>query len=134
MAALWRGFLRLSLVSCPVAVTPATTERSRISFNQLNRHTGNRVRQRLVDEETGDEVARDDIVKGYQIEKGQYIVIDEDKLKELQIESSKIIDLDSFVDADAIGCLYLDKPYYLAPDGAIGADTFRVIAQALRDK
>jgi DNA end-binding protein Ku len=134
MATLWRGFLRLSLVSCPVAVTPATTERSRISFNQLNRKTGNRVRQKLVDEQTGEDVERDDIVKGYQIEKGRYVVIDDEKLKELQIESSKIIDLETFVDADEIDGLYLDKPYYLVPDGPIGTDTFRVIAQALKDK
>jgi DNA end-binding protein Ku len=134
MAALWRGFLRLSLVSCPVSVTPATTERSRITFNQLNQQTGNRVRQKLVDEQSGDDVSRDDIVKGFQIEKGRYVVIDEEKLKALQIESSKIIDLDTFIDADAIGCVYLDKPYYLAPDGPIGTDTFRVIARALKDK
>ncbi len=134
MATLWRGFLRLSLVSCPVAITPATTERSRISFNQLNQKTGNRVRQKLVDEQTGDEVERNDIVKGYQVEKGRYVVIDEEKLKELQIESSKIIDLDTFVDADEIDGLYLDKPYYLAPDGPIGTDTFRVITRALKDK
>ena len=134
MATLWRGFLRLSLVSCPVAITPATTERSRISFNQLNQKTGNRVRQKLVDEQTGEELERDDIVKGYQVEKGRYVVIDEEKLKELQIESSKIIDLDTFVDADEIDGLYLDKPYYLAPDGPIGTDTFRVITRALKDK
>src|SRR5215470_89132 len=134
MAALWRGFLRLSLVSCPVAVTPATSERGRISFNQLNGRTGNRVRQKLVDEETGEEVAREDIVKGYQIEKGRYIVVDEEKLKALQIESSRIIDLESFVDAAALDGLYLDKPYYLAPDGPIGTDTFRVIVQALKEK
>jgi DNA end-binding protein Ku len=134
MAALWRGFLRLSLVSCPVSVTPATSERSRITLNQLNQKTGNRVRQRLVDEQTGEEVPRDDIVKGYQIEKDRYVVVDEQKLKDLQIESSKVIDLETFVDLGSIDRLHLDKPYYLAPDGPIGTDTFRVIVHALRDK
>jgi DNA end-binding protein Ku len=134
MATLWRGFLRLSLVSCPVSVAPATTERGRISFNQLNGKTGNRVRQKLVDEQTGEEVERAEIVKGYQIEKGQYVIIDDDEIKALEIESSKIIDLDTFVDADEIDCLYLDKPYYLVPDGAVGIDTFRVIAHALKEK
>jgi DNA end-binding protein Ku len=134
MAALWRGFLRLSLVSCPVELTPATSERSRITFNQLNQRTGNRVRQKLVDEQTGEDVERADIVKGYQVEKGRYVVIDEEKLKELQIDTSKIIDLDTFVDAAEIDRVYLDKPYYLAPDGPIAMEPFRVIARALRDK
>jgi DNA end-binding protein Ku len=134
MAALWRGFLRLSLVSCPVAVSPATSERGRISFNQINGKTGHRVRQRLVDEETGEEVDRADIVKGFEIDKGQYVIVEDEEIKALQIESSKIIDLDSFVDADTIDRLYLDKPYYLTPDGPIGTDTFRVIARALADK
>jgi DNA end-binding protein Ku len=134
MAALWRGYLRLSLVSCPVAVQPATTERGKITFNQLNAKTGHRVRQKLIDEETGAEVERTDIVKGYQIEKGQYVVVDDAEIKALEIESSKVIDLESFVDAATIDSLYLEKPYYLAPDGPIGAETFSVIAHALREK
>lgn len=134
MAALWRGFLRLSLVSCPVTLSAATSERSRIRLNQLNGKTGNRLRQRLVDEVTGEEVARDDIVKGYQVEKGQYVVIDDAELSAIQIESEKIIDLETFVDDAAIDRLYFDKPYFIAPDGAVGAETFRVIATAMREK
>jgi DNA end-binding protein Ku len=117
-----------------VELTPATSERSRISFNQINGKTGNRVRQKLVDEQTGEDVDRADIVKGYQIEKGKYVIIDEDKLKALQIDSSKVIDIDTFVDADDIDRVFLDKPYYLAPDGLVAAEAFRVIARAIKDK
>jgi DNA end-binding protein Ku len=134
MAALWRGFLRLSLVSCPVTLSPATTERGRVRLNQLNKATGNRLRQRLVDEVTGEEVERDQIVKGYPIEKNRYVLVDEEELEGIQIESSKIIDLETFVDAAEIDRLYFDKPYYVTPDGPVGTDTFRVIATAMRAK
>ena len=87
----WNGFLRLSLVSCPVALVPATTEAKRVRFNQLNGETGNRVAQQLVDSKTGEVVDRDQIVKGYEYERGRYVTIDDDELKALQIESSKII-------------------------------------------
>jgi DNA end-binding protein Ku len=134
MATLWRGYLRLSLVSCPVTLSPATSEASRIRLNQLNKANHNRLRVRMVDEETGEEVDRSNIVKGYQIEKGQYVVLDEDELDAIEIESSRIIDLESFVDADAIDRVYLDKPYYLSPDGKIAQETFQVIARAMADK
>lgn len=134
MATLWRGFLRLSLVSCPVTLSPATSETSRIRLNQLNKATHNRVRIRLVDEETGEEVERDNIVKGYQIEKGQYVVLDDDDLDSIQIESSKTIDLENFVDADEIDRIYFEKPYYVAPDGEVATETYRVIARAMEDK
>jgi DNA end-binding protein Ku len=134
MATLWRGFLRLSLVSCPVTLSPATSETSRIRLNQLNKATHNRLRVKLVDEETGDEVERGDIVKGYQIDKGQYVLLDEGDLEAIQIESSRTIDLETFVDADEIDCIYFDKPYYVAPDGDVAAETYRVIARAMQDK
>jgi DNA end-binding protein Ku len=134
MATLWRGFLRLSLVSCPITLSPATSETSRIRLNQLNKATHNRLRIRLVDEETGEEVERENIVKGYQIEKGQYVVLDEDELDAIQIESSKTIDLESFVDADEIDRLYFEKPYYVAPDGEVAAETYHVITRAMADK
>jgi DNA end-binding protein Ku len=117
-----------------VTLAPATSERGRIRLNQLNRATGNRLRQKLVDEVTGEEVERDQIVKGYPVDKKSYVVLDEAELDALQIESSKIIDLDTFVDAAEIDRLYFDKPYYVAPDGAIGRDTFQVIAAAMRAK
>jgi DNA end-binding protein Ku len=130
----WSGFLRLSLVSCPVALVPATTEAKRVRFNQLNSETGNRVQQQLIDSQTGEIVDRDQIVKGYEYERGRYVTIDDDELKALQIESSKIIDLDRFVDRDEVDPVYLDTPYYVYPDGELAAETFRVIGEAMAHK
>jgi DNA end-binding protein Ku len=127
----WSGFLRLSLVTCPVYLSPATTESKRIRLNQLNSETGNRVSQRLVDSKTGEELARDQIAKGYEFDRGRYVTITDDELKELQIESSKIIDLDRFVSRDEVDPLYLDAPYYVYPDGEIATETFRVIGEAM---
>ena len=130
----WNGFLRLSLVSCPVSLVPATTEAKRVRFNQLNAKTGNRVQQQLIDSKTGEVVDRDDIVKGYEHDRGRYVTISDDELKALQIESSKIIDLDRFVDRDEVDPIYLDTPYYVYPDGEIAAETFRVIGEAMTHK
>ena len=130
----WNGFLRLSLVSCPVALVPATTEAKRVRFNQLNSETGNRVQQQLIDSQTGEVVDRDQIVKGYEYERGRYVTIDDDELKALQIESSKIIDLERFVDRDEVDPVYLDTPYYVYPDGELAAETFRVIGEAMAHK
>ena len=130
----WSGFLRLSLVSCPVALVPATTEAKRVRFNQLNSETGNRVQQQLIDSQTGEVVDRDQIVKGYEYERGRFVTIDDDELKALQIESSKIIDLDRFVDRDDVDPVYLDTPYYVYPDGELAAETFRVIGEAMVHK
>jgi DNA end-binding protein Ku len=130
----WNGFLRLSLVSCPVSLVPATTEAKRIRFNQLNAETGNRVAQQLVDSKTGETVDRDQIVKGYEYDRGRYVTITDDELKALQIESSKIIDLDRFVDRDEVDPVYLDTSYYVYPDGKLAAETFRVIGEAMARK
>lgn len=130
----WNGFLRLSLVSCPVSLVPATTEAKRIRFNQLNSETGNRLAQQLVDSKTGETVERDQIVKGYEYDRGRYVTISDDELKALQIESSKIIDLDRFVDRDEVDPIYLDTPYYVYPDGELAAETFRVIGEAMAHK
>jgi DNA end-binding protein Ku len=130
----WNGFLRLSLVSCPVALVPATTEAKRVRFNQLNSETGNRVQQQLIDSQTGEVVDRDQIVKGYEYERGRYVTIDDDELKSLQIESSKIIDLERFVGRDEVDPVYLDTPYYVYPDGELAAETFRVIGEAMEHK
>ncbi|MGH7032051.1 MAG: Ku protein, partial [Stellaceae bacterium] len=127
----WSGFLRLSLVTCPVYLSPATTESKRIRFNQLNSETGNRVSQRLVDSKTGEELSRDQIAKGYEFDRGRYVTISDDELKDLQIESSKIIDLDRFVSRAQVDPLYLDAPYYVYPDGEIATETFRVIGEAM---
>lgn len=130
----WTGFLRLSLVSCPVYLSPATSEAKRIRLNQLNAETGNRLKQQLVDSETGDVVERDQIVKGYEYDRGRYVTISDEELKELQIESSKIIDLDQFVDRDDVDPVYLDAPYYIYPDGELADEAFRVIGEAMAHK
>ena len=130
----WTGFLRLSLVSCPVYLSPATSEAKRIRLNQLNAETGNRLKQQLVDSETGEVVERDQIVRGYEYDRGRYVTIDDEELKELQIESSKIIDLDQFVGRDEVDPVYLDAPYYIYPDGELADEAFRVIGEAMAHK
>ncbi len=131
--ATWNGFLRLSLVSCPVYLTPATTEAAHIRLHQLNPETGNRVRQLLVDSETGEPVDRAAVVKGYEYERHQYVVVPDEELQALRIESSQTIDLDRFVAGDEVDPLYLDTPYYVHPDGKIAVETFRVIGQAMAE-
>jgi DNA end-binding protein Ku len=130
----WNGFLKLSLVSCPVYLSPATTESKRIRLNQLNAETGNRLKQQLIDSETGEVVERDQIAKGYEFERGRYVTLDDDELKALQIESSKIIDLSQFVSRDEVDPVYLDAPYYVYPDGALATEAFRVIGEAMAAK
>jgi Ku protein len=130
----WTGFLRLSLVSAPVYLSPATSEAKRIRLNQLNAETGNRLKQQLVDSETGEIVERDQIAKGYEYDRGRYVTISDEELKELQIESSKIIDLDQFVDRDDVDPVYLDAPYYVYPDGELADEAFRVIGEAMAQK
>lgn len=131
--ATWNGFLRLSLVSCPIYLTPATSEAKNIRLHQLNPETGNRVKQMLVDSETDEPVDRADVVKGYEYERHQYVVIPDDELQALKIESSQTIDLDRFVKRDQIDPLYLDTPYYVYPDGKIAVETFRVIGEAMEE-
>jgi DNA end-binding protein Ku len=123
----WKGYLRLSLVSCPIALYPATSEREKISFNQLNRETGNRIRYRKVDAETGEEVASDQIIKGYEVAKGKYVEITDEELEAIALESTKTIDIDEFVPRSEIDELYSIRPYYIAPDGKVGQDAFVVI-------
>ena len=94
--AYWKGYLKLSLVSCPIALYPATSEREKISFHQLNKKTGNRIKYRKVDAETEDEVDSDDIIKGYEVGKGEYIELDPEELEAIAIESKRTIDIDEF--------------------------------------
>ena len=129
----WKGYLRLSLVSCPVLLFPATSEREKISFHQINKKTGNRVRLKRVDEETGEEVPYDDIVKGYEVSKGHYLEVTEEELEAISIESTRTIDIDQFVPKDEIDELYNIRPYYIAPDGKVGADAFGVIRDAIEN-
>ena len=128
----WKGYLKLSLVSCPVKLYPATSASAgKISFNMLHKDTLNRVQQRYHDPELG-EVDRADLVKGYQFEKDRYVVVTAEELDEIEIESSKTVDIDGFVNAGDIDEIYLDSPYYLAPDGPIAEETYAVILEAMK--
>src|SRR5580693_2839195 len=130
--AYWKGYLKLSLVSCPIALFPATSESEKISFHQLNKKTGHRIKYRKVDAETADEVDSADIIKGYEVGKGDYIELDPEELEAVAIESKRTIDIDEFVPKDEIDELYLNDPYYIAPDGEVGQQAFAVIREAIR--
>jgi DNA end-binding protein Ku len=130
--AYWKGYLRLSLVSCPVKLFSATSAAAaKISFNLLHKKTLNRVQQKYVDPELGD-IDRADLVKGYQFEKDKYVVVTPEELDEIEIESSKTIDIDGFVDESAIDPIYMDSPYYMVPDGPVAEETYEVILEAMR--
>jgi DNA end-binding protein Ku len=131
--AYWSGFLRLSLVSCPIYISPATSERERISLNQINPKTGNRIRLQPVDAETGEELDRADLIRGYEVEKGHYIEITKDELAALKIESSRVLELSRFVERESINELYLDTPYYVYPENAQAEEAYHVIAAALAE-
>jgi DNA end-binding protein Ku len=122
----WKGFLRLSLVTCPVALYPATSESEKISFNQLNRNTGHRIKYMKVHADTGEEVANEDIVKGYMLDKETFVEVSKEELEEIALESTRTIDVDEFVERSEIDPRYLIRPYYLRPDGKVGHDAFAV--------
>ncbi len=130
--AYWKGYLKLSLVSCPISLFPATTGREKISFHQLNRNTGNRIKYRKVDAGTGEEVESADIVKGYEVSKGEYIVIEPEELEAIALQSKRTIDIEEFVPKTDIDELYLADPYYVVPDGEVGQQAFAVIREAIR--
>lgn len=126
----WQGYLRLSLVSCPVALYTATSRASDVSFNMLHKQTHNRIRMIPTDPETGP-VERSDIVKGYEIEKGRYVVVTDDEIKNVRLETTRTIDIERFVDEADIDRLYWNDPYYLAPDGEMAVEAFSVIREAM---
>lgn len=128
----WKGFLKLSLVSCAVALYPATSTSQRIRFNIINRETGNRIRNEVVDAETGDPVEPEDRVKGYEVEKGQYVLIDEDELDNVALESAHTIDIDEFIPMSEVDRIYLDESYYLVPQDDVAQEAFAVIREAMR--
>jgi DNA end-binding protein Ku len=132
--AYWKGSLKLSLVSCPVALYPASTTVEKTSFHMINKETGNRLKQQMVDSETGDVVEGEQKGRGYELRKGEYVEIDKDELEAVQVESNHTIDIDSFVPREEIDKRYLDHPYYIAPDGKAGVDAFAVIRDAMKDK
>jgi DNA end-binding protein Ku len=132
--AYWKGYLKLSLVSCPIALYPASSSSERVSFNRINKKTGNRLKQQMVDAETGEPVERDDIARGYEYAKGQYIIVEDDELAKIKIESTHTVDIDSFVPRSEIDDRYLDSPYYIAPTDQVGQEAFSVIRDAMREK
>lgn len=127
----WKGHLKLSLVSCPVRLYPATSYANRISFNQLHKDTHNRINIKPVDPELG-LVERSDLVKGYEYEDKKYVIIDDEDLDAVRIESNHTMNIEAFVDAGDVDVLYQDSPYYLAPDGKIAEETFVVLREAMR--
>jgi DNA end-binding protein Ku len=129
----WKGFLRLSLVTCPVALYPATSESEKISFNQLNKQTGHRIKYLKVDADTGEEVANEDIVKGYMLDKETFVEMSKEELEEIALESTRTIEIDEFVEKSEIDPRYLIRPYYLRPDGKVGHDAFAVIRETIRE-
>lgn len=128
----WKGFLRLSLVTCPVALYPATSDTEKVSFNQINRKTGHRIKYSRVDAETGEEVASDDIMKGYKVDTDTYIEVTKDELDDIALDSTRTIEIDEFVPRADIDSRYVIRPYYLVPDGKVGHDAFAVIRETIR--
>jgi DNA end-binding protein Ku len=130
----WKGYLKLSLVSCAIALFPATTTTERVRFNVINRETGNRVRYDVVDSESGEEVPKEDRVKGYKVAANSYVLLDEEELDEVALESTHTIDIESFVPREEVDELYLDESYYLVPDDKVGYEAFAVIREAMREE
>jgi DNA end-binding protein Ku len=127
----WQGYLRLSLVSCPVALYTATSRTGEVHFNMLSKETHNRIKMIPTDPETGP-VDRSDIVKGYEIEKGRYVVITDDEIKAVRLETTRSLDIERFVDDADIDRLYWNDPYFLAPDGDMAVEAFAVIREAMK--
>jgi DNA end-binding protein Ku len=127
----WKGYIKLSLVSCPVRLYPATSTSERITFNQLHKDTHNRINMKPVDPERG-LVERSDLVKGYEYEDKKYIIIEESDLEAVRIESNHTMNIEAFVDEGSVDVIYQDAPYYLAPDGAMAEETFVVLREAMR--
>jgi DNA end-binding protein Ku len=127
----WQGHLRLSLVTCPVALYTATNAAGDVHFNLINPKTNNRIKMITTDPDTGP-VNRSDLVKGYEVEKGKYILITDDEIKSVKLESTKTIDIERFVPADEIDRIYWDHPYFLAPDGKLAQEAFAVIREAMK--
>jgi len=127
----WKGYLRLSLVSCPIALYPASSHSEKVSFNRINRKTGNRLKQQNVDSETGDVVPREDTARGYEVAKGQYLLVEDEEFEAIPIESTRTIDIDQFVPKNEIDERYIESPYYIAPDGQVGQDAFAVIRDTI---
>jgi DNA end-binding protein Ku len=132
--AYWKGSLKLSLVTCPVVLYPASTSVEKTRFHMINKETGNRLKQQMIDTETGDVVESDQKGRGYEVSKGKYVEVEPEELEAVQIESNHTIEIDSFVPRQEIDKRYLDRPYYIAPDGKAAVEAFAVIRDAMKDK
>jgi DNA end-binding protein Ku len=130
----WKGYLKLALVSCPIALHAACSTAERITFRQINKATGNRLRQQLIDEETREPVVPEHKGRGYEVAKGQYLFVEDTELEAIEIESTHIIEIDSFVPRSEIDQRFFDSPYYVAPNEPVGQEAFAVIREAMRGK
>lgn len=127
----WSGYLKLSLVSCSVALFPATTQAERTRFNIINRKTGNRVKRVFIDAETEKVVDSNDQVKGFEVGKGDYLLVEDDEINDIRIESTHTIDIERFVPREEVNSRFLDRPYYVAPDDKVAQEAFAVIREAM---
>ncbi len=132
--AYWKGYLKLSLVSCAISVNPATSSSERVSFRQINKQTGNRLRQQLVDDVTREPVEAEDKGRGYEVDKGVFIQVEDDEIEALQVESTHTVEIDSFVPAVQIDKRFYDSPYYVFPNDNVGQEAFAVIRDAMKGK
>src|SRR3984893_2717023 len=130
----WKGYLKLSLVSCPIALYPASSAAERVSFRQINKETGNRLKQQVVDSETLEPVDATNKGRGYEVGKNRFIQIEDEELEAIKIESTHTIEIDRFVPATQIDKRYFDSPYYIAPTDKVGQEAFAVIRDAMRGK
>jgi len=134
LRAYWKGHLKLSLVTCPVALFPASSQSGKTRFHQINLKTGNRLRQQMVDEETGEVVGKEEKGRGYELSNGRYVAIEPEELEAVEIESTRTIDIDTFVPEEDIDKRYYERSYYVVPDGKSGEEAFAVIRDAMKDK
>ncbi|HLX99110.1 MAG TPA: Ku protein [Roseiarcus sp.] len=130
----WKGYLKLSLVSCPIALYTATSPGERVAFRQINKKTGHRLRQQLIDDETEEPIDPEDKGRGYEVDKGVYLQVEDEELDAIAIESSHTIDIDSFVPKSEIDERYIESPYYLVPEGKVALEAFAVIRDAMLGK
>lgn len=127
----WKGYLKLSLVTCPVAMAPATSDGEKVKFHTLNRKTGNRIVTRNIDAVTDEVVEDDDEVKGYEREKDEYVMLEDEEIQAVALESTRTIDIEKFVPAKSIEWIWYDKPHYLTPNDTVGEEAFSVIRDAM---
>jgi DNA end-binding protein Ku len=128
----WKGYMKLSLVTCPVAMTPATSEEDKVRFHVLNRRTGNRILSQSVDAESGRPVGEDDEVKGYARGEHDYVLLEDEELESIALESARTIDIETFVAAESLDWIWYDTPYYVTPDDPVGEEAYCVIRDAMR--